>query len=276
MTRLLYLAIFITLFSCKPSYKMELANPTKYGGDLWQGYFTAYNGKHIPFTMGIKDESMTGEFKFLYGRILSGENIDRSFIRILLSDSIEMEVGLHAKLLGKVSRNSIEGVLIEPLLIDGVKAPFILKRKEGPRFKKEDVCTEIDPTGKWSLKFDSLKDLSNNRDLLRYNIDRASFLDLCREGDNLLGKTAIAGEGLQSFDGIMTEKGFKMASFHHAEPFLIEATFTDDNHFTATITSSTDSYKVKGVRDESISSDVKYNVSVLTGIILFIKGFFKL
>lgn len=271
----LFIGATLLLASCTRNYKIELADPIKYGGDMWQGYFLANNGTRIPFAMGIREESpMVEGRQNLNGAILSGHDLYTGFIS-LNKDSIRMRAGLHGYLLGKKKGDKIEGVLMDGVTIQHPKAPFVLHKSDKPRFRSVSKPTNISATGRWILNFGTLKDLSDMKELLRYNIDRATKLDLYREGDKIMGKTYIHGAGVQGFDGIMTGNGFKCASYHHTEPFLLEATFIDENHFEATITSITDIYKVRGTREDSKISNTSYTTSVLQGFFLTVKGFFK-
>ncbi len=264
------------LTSCTKSYKMTLADPIKHGGEMWRGYFVANNGKHIPFSMGIKEEPrIIADVPNLHGKILSGYNCYSSYI-ITIGDSLKIKSGLHSYLSAQRKGDKIEGIFMDGVKTQKPKAPFILIKNGPQAFKQEKNSTNIAFTGSWNLDFGALKDLSDTAELLRYNIDRARVLDLYKEDDLVLGKTYIDGAGTQGFYGKATKNGFQCTSYHHSEPFLIEATFIDENHFEAVITSITDSYKVKGSRASTSVVNIEHSASVIQGFLLYIKSVFKL
>lgn len=265
-----------TLFSCTKNYEITPADPIEYGGEMWHGYFIANKGKHIPFSMGIKEEEPAENGRRnRYGRILSGHDLYSAII-YNEGEFTRMQAGLHSYFIGKLEGDIFEGVLMDGVSEQHPKAPFKLKRNAEPPFKPFHTTSKKSATGRWNLDFGTLKDLSDMSELLRYNIDRARVLDLFQSENGLVyAKTYIGGAGIQGFHGAMTKNGFTCASYHHSEPFLLEVEFIDNNHFDGVITSVTDTYKVKGTRESSVKTNTEHTTSVVKGFYLFVKGFFK-
>ncbi len=262
--------IAVSIFSCSKNYKMELADPVKHGGEFWQGYFVGYNGTHIPMCLGIR-EDRPGESS-IEGYLVSGSETHRTYIR-QYKDSFEMKGGMHSMFLGKFEGDSLlSGVLEYGINEVSHRTKFYLRPSNRSRFETIENITDISATGTWLLNFET----DSLPFTLRYDMRRMREIDLYQNNDTIIASGYVYGEGKQGLDGVMTEVGFKMASFHHSEPFLIEAAFVDENNFMATVTSVTDTYTVKGLRKNQLKEDAEFSTSVFTGLLLTIKAFFRL
>lgn len=252
---------------------MELADPIRHGGEIWQGYFVGYNGKHIPMRLGIR-EDRPGESS-IEGYLVSGSETHRAYIT-QYADSFEMKGGMHSQFLGKFEGDSVlNGVLEYGInkLEHSIKFHLQHTAPIAPaRYAAVDTPTDILPTGTWKLDFE----VDSLPFSLRYDMRRMAEIDLYRSSDTIIASGYVYGEGKQGWDGVMTENGFNMASYHHSEPYLMEAVFVDANNFIATITSATDSYEVKGERKSQIEEDAQFSTSVFVGFFLTLKAFFRL
>lgn len=269
---LLILMSFPFLFlSCTKNYELESRDAGQYGYEVWQGHFLVENGVQIPLLFGV--EGKTGVRQV---RLFSGSELAHWSYWHEEADSVQFKAGLHSEFKGIRVDNTISGSYFDGVGTQVARAKFVAQKVEQQTspFAPVATPTPIVPTGTWQLDFGTLKDLSDPNELLRYTMDRVQTFDLYRKDHTIIGKAYGAG-GIQGFDGIMTSMGFICSSFHHAEPFLIEATFVDENTFDATITSTTDVFEVRGTRKSQTKEDTAYTGSVLRGFYLTVKAFFN-
>ena len=212
---------------------------------------------------------------FIYN---GGENEQIEYVKIV-EDSIIIRINSRGDLLaGKFNEDQtkIEGELrvgfgYSPKV---KRASFTAEKSNESRFSFSDKSTDIIPNGSWLLAFDTLKNQKrNNTDVLRYNIERPSNMQLYRQGDIIYGRMATNGSGIQSFEGVMTEDGFICSSLHHAEPFLTEVTFSDKDHFRGIITNSTDIYAFSATKKGKGQVATEDSTSILQGLLLLIKSY---
>lgn len=266
--------------SCSKSYELEPRDAGQYGYEVWQGHFIVQDGVNIPLLFGV--EGTEGEEGVRQVRIFSGSKLahwsywQEGIARDNSLDSISFKSGVHSKFKGIRKGDVISGVYLDGVNVKVERAKFVVEKKDKQQSAFPQIAkpTDVSPTGTWELDFGTLKDLSDSSELLRYNIDRVQTFDLYRNNHTVIGKAYGAG-GIQGFDGVMTEDGFICSSFHHSEPFLIEATFEDENTFDAKITSTTDVYKVRGKRKSQSREDAEFTGSVIEGIYLTLKAFFR-
>ncbi|MTG97427.1 hypothetical protein NWE55_15225 [Myroides albus] len=259
------------LFSCTKSYELESKDAGEHGYEVWQGNFIVQDGVHIPLLFGVEAKEGTRQV-----RLFSGPELAHWSYWIDRGDSISFQSGLHSEFKGIRQGDKISGIYIDGVRTKQERAKFEVQKveKQETPFPIITNPSAISPIGTWELNFGQLKDLSDSKELLRYNIDRVQTFDLYRNGNVVIGKAYGAG-GIQGFDGVMTSDGFICSSFHHSEPFLIEATFIDENTFDVEITSTTDTYKAIGKRKSQTIEDTEHTESVLRGIYLTLKGFFR-
>lgn len=260
--------------SCTKNYELESRDAGLYGYEVWQGHFILQNGVNIPILLGVEGKEGLRQVRLFSGSELAhwsywneiGDN----------HDSIRFKAGLHSEFKGTRKNNRISGVYLDGVNTKVERARFVVEKmdKQQSPFPQTDKPTNVVPTGTWELEFDTLKDLSDSNELLRYNIDRVQTFDLYRNNHTIVGKAYGAG-GIQGFDGVMTENGFICSSFHHSEPFLIEATFIDENTFDIKISSTTTVYNARAKRKHQTTEDAKYTGSVMEGIYLTLKAFFR-
>ncbi|MGL5262543.1 MAG: hypothetical protein ACRC9P_09185, partial [Bacteroides sp.] len=255
----------------------ELKDASQNGYEVWQGYFIVQDSIQIPLIFGVESETAIQQLRIYSGSELAywsywHEKKDPS----THIDSVSFKCGPNSEFRGVRKNNQIAGSYFEGIYTKKERAKFVAQKvdKQRPLFPKVANPSNISPTGTWILDFGTLKDLSEPAELLRYNIDRVQTFDLYRSKDNIIGK-AYGAKGVQGLSGVMSTKGFICASFHHSEPFLIEATFIDENTFDATISSSTDTYKLRGRRKSQIKENFDYTCSLIRGLYLNIKGFFN-
>ncbi|MDM1379753.1 hypothetical protein [Myroides marinus] len=274
---LLMLASLVSLcISCSKNYELERKDAGEYGCEVWQGHFIVQDGVRIPLLFGVEDKEGARQVRIVSGSELAHWSYwHEGEVRHESLDSISFKSGLHSEFRGTRNEDKISGVYLDGVMTKVERAKFEAEKvdKQQSPFPSITNPTTIVPTGTWRLDFGTLKDLSDSRELLRYNIDRVQTFDLYRKEGSIIGKAYGAG-GVQGFDGIMTENGFICSSFHHSEPFLIEGTFVDKNTFNAKITSTTDVYNVVGKRSSQTKEDVKHTGSVLSGLYRTLRAFF--
>lgn len=263
-----FLLFLFTFSSCSKNYKLELADPIEHGGEIWQGYFEGHNGVYIPMTLGIRTDSRENR----EGYLVSGSETHRKIIWTE-GDSTKMKGGMHSMLIWKFDTDStLWGVLEDGILKIERRTKFFLEKTDRRHFQTVENTTPISPTGTWKLDFE----VDSLPFTLRYDFRQAGSIDFYRANDTIIGEGRAYGAGKQGWDGVMTEKGFVCASYHHSEAFLMNATFIDENHFEATITTVDNTYGVKGVRKNQMQEDAEFSSSVFVGFLLFIKAFFRL
>lgn len=265
---LLLIVSLLFFYSCSKTYEMELANPIEHGGEIWQGYFVIHNGVHVPMTLGIREDTRGNR----EGYLVSGTETHRDNIWTE-GDSVKMEGGLHSMLQWKFETDStLWGVLEDGINRVERRTKFFLKKGDAPRFKQVENASPISLTGTWNLEFE----MDSIPFTLRYDIRQARSIDFFRTNDTIIGEGRAYGAGKQGWDGVMTEKGFVCASYHKSEVFLMEATFVDQNHFDAVVTTIDNVYNIKGIRKNQLKEDVEFSSSVFVGFLLFVKAFFGL
>lgn len=265
------------LSSCSKSYELEPRDAGQYGYEVWQGHFIVQDGVHIPLLFGVEGSEGVRQV-----RIFSGSELAHSSYWQEGSeghtglDSVHFKSGVHSEFRGVRKGDTVSGVYLDGVNTKVERAKFVVEKKDKQESAFPQIAkpTDVSPTGTWELDFGTLKDLSDANELLRYTIDRVKTFDLYRNNHTVIGRAYGAG-GIQGFDGVMTENGFICSSFHQSEPFLIEATFIDENTFDAKITSTTDVYEVRGKRKSQNTEDAEFTGSVIQGIYLSLKAFFR-
>lgn len=263
--------------SCTKSYELEPRDAGQYGYEIWQGHFIVQNGVQIPLLFGVEGKTGMRQVRLFSGSELAhwsywheGEDWHTAV------DSVSFETGLHSEFRGTRKGDTIAGIYLDGVGTKVERAKFKAQKVDQYKSPFTEVAhpTPIVPTGTWHLDFGTLKDLSDPKELLRYTMDRVQTFDLYRKDQMMIGKAYGAG-GVQGFDGMMTADGFICSSFHHSEPFLIVGTFIDENTFDATITSTTDVFQVRGTRKSQAKENTEHTGSVLKGLYLTVKAFFK-
>ena len=184
-----------------------------------------------------------------------------------------MQSGLHSVLKGVyINDTTIQGELQYGIGKKDRKTPFVLYETQGERFLKQDSLTPIDFNGTWTLDFHN----PIGEFTLDYDMRYMKQIDISRQGHIVIAKGTIAFEGIQGLDGVVTQDGFMLASFHHSQPYLIQATFIDENHFEATLISVSDIYEFTGTRKNSLAVDSEFSEGVFRGFYMYVKAFFGL
>lgn len=271
LIKVFLLSICLIGIGCTKSYKMELYNPIKHGGNIWQGYFLAADSIKIPLGLGMRqDDPSSG---FIEGYLVSGTQVIRKAI-FKKDNTFEMQVGLHSKLVGTFENDSVlKGNLIYSLGKIQRQTPFALYLAEDNSYpyKTTEITTLIDPTGTWELEFPQRDSIFS----LVYDLRNMKQLDIYRSGDTIISQGYISGEGTHSMDGVLNENGFTMASFYHGVPFLVEANFIDFNSFSGVVYNDEINYPIIGKRKNQLKEDKEFTSSVFQGFIQFIKAFFN-
>lgn len=274
---LILMSFTFIFLSCTKNYELESRNAGQYGYEIWQGHFIVQNGIQIPLLFGVEGKTEIRQVRIFSGSELAHWSYWHQWENGHASpDSVHFKAGLHSEFRGIRKGNTISGTYFDGVGTWVERAKFVAKKVEQQTSPFTSVAnpSPIIPTGTWDLDFGTLKDLSDPNELLRYPMDRVQTFDLYRKDHTIIGKAYGAG-GIQGFDGVMTTTGFICSSFHHAEPFLIEATFIDENTFDATITSTTDIFKVRGTRKSQTKEDTKHTGNRIRGLYLTVKAFFK-
>ncbi|MHC5361595.1 hypothetical protein [Myroides sp. LJL110] len=254
---------------CTKASKIELLDPVIHGGQLYQGYFLTKDSIKIPLQLGIRQDNPDSQI--IEGYIVSGDQLTREYIT-KKKDSFIMKSGMHGFLKGVFLHDSlIAGELQNGIGKNKTKTPFVIYKSNKQDLVGCSNLTKINIQGTWELEFEKLPDKFS----LDYDIRQIKQIDMYSSDHIALARAYTPSSAVQGFQGVLTSKGFKMASFHSSQPFLFCGEFIDQDNFVATINTATESYDLKGKRKASFDSDLEYTNSVIKGFILFLKGFFQ-
>lgn len=273
MLRKLYQIVFVLfsvvlLIGC--TYEMKKVDNITLD-NRWRGEFIVQN-KEVPFVFSLTEEPLNIDGYRIV--ILNGGEKDQLETVQIEGQNLKVALSYDQKdvLEGIIRENEIEGKLRKKVSDTYLESPFKAYKSNEPRFKKIEEITDIFPDGMWILKYDTLKNLKNNADLFRHNIDRFVNLQLFRKDNEIIGSIKPIGQG---FEGVMTANGFICSSFYKSEPYLMEGEFINDQEFKGTITTLTDIYTFNALKQSDNEVTAETSENALKTLILLIKSYFE-
>lgn len=235
----------------------EVNNPYRY-----KAIFSVKN-KQIPVSFILQPEQLN-----VYGlrlRIIDGPIQSQLEHPRISHDTLYAPLNPHKSLSinALITKENIKGELI------GVGSnkqtlttPFTAYRSNEPRFALPEFHTDIPATGTWTLQTTLV-------DSTAYYVPLLSVTEkiyLYQTAASLIGShTRDLG-----YDGVMTKDGFMLSSFTKGRPILLEATYTDLNTITGTITTDSESYSFTGKRN----SELKKTTDTSKSLLYLLRGLF--
>ncbi|MFD0700029.1 hypothetical protein [Myroides pelagicus] len=218
--------------------------------------------KQIPVNFILQPEQLNA-----YGlrlRIIDGPILNQLEHPRITHDTLYVPLDLHQtrSLKALMTTEHIKGEL---LTADADKqvliTPFTAYRSNKPRFDLPESYTDISATGTWTIQTALVDSTAYYVPLL----STTEKIYLYQTAASLIGShTRDLG-----YDGVMTSDGFVLSSFTKARPILVEATYTDQNTITGSITTDSETYSFTGKRNSQLkkASDTSKSVfNLLRGL----------
>lgn len=209
-----YLFFLVVIGICLASCQEAKNNRLKDG--KWRAEFSIQNEK-VPFQFEVVNATdssanlylINGAERFpVKGIYYSGDSV---FIPIEAYDT---------QLVGVIEDGRLNGVFKKNFVDGDAGIPFVAELNKADRFEKVQDQTSISVSGRWDIQFISAKgDTTNNVGIFEYR------------GDELAGSILTQSGDLRYLDGVMTSDGFKLSAFGGLSPYLVTASFDDNNSF---------------------------------------------
>jgi len=234
------LFILMILSACTP-HSNEL-----WKDGLWRGELAVADSKQVPFLFEVKNANtdstvvtlINGEERVpLAGIVYSGDTV------IIPIESFD------AKIVTKISGNSMEGLLLKNYIDDDTGISFKAKRGKTFRFEPVAQPTSISIDGKWDVLFIQGSDTSHNVGIFTSVNQIVTGSILTNSGD------------LRFLEGIVTEDGVKLSAFGGLMPHLIEIRFLNKDSFEGEFNTAKSKTKLTGVRNDKAALADAYSLA---------------
>ena len=216
---------------------------------LWRGELAVANNKQAPFLFEVSNVTtdtatvtlINGEERVALGGVtFQGDTL---VIPIVAYDAV---------IRGVVTKNRIEGLFIKNYIENDPGIPFTALYGEEARFAPAAQPVDIAIDGKWGVLFIGEKgDTARNVGIFQSEDARVTGSILTNSGD------------LRFLEGAYTEVGVALSAFGGLSPYLIEITFTDNDHFEGIFYTSRGTTQLRGSRNDEAALADPYSLAGL-------------
>ncbi|MBK5194745.1 MAG: TlpA family protein disulfide reductase [Proteiniphilum sp.] len=238
---LLLILIVAGILSCERKSTLQ--------SGIWRGELTVANNKQAPFLFEVNNVTAdTATVTLINGE----ERVELSGVAFHGDTLIIPIVAYDAAIKGVVAENRIEGRFIKNYIDNDPGVPFTALYGEEARFIAAEHPTDIAIDGKWEVLFIGEKG------------DTARNVGIFQSDDQIVTGSILTNSGdLRFLEGAYTQDGVHLSAFGGLSPYLIEITFTDNDHFEGTFYTSRGTTQLSGSRNDEAALADPYSLARL-------------
>jgi thiol-disulfide isomerase/thioredoxin len=242
MKKIIFLILIIAgVLSCERKSNLQ--------SGIWRGELAVAGNKQAPFLFEVNNDGAdTAIVTLINGEervVLSGVTFpgDSIIIPIIAYDAV---------IKGVLTDDSIEGRFIKNYIEDDHGVPFTARQGKGARFAPAVSPTDIAIDGKWEVHFIGEKG------------DTTHNVGIFQSDDQIVTGSILTNSGdLRFLEGVYTQDGVQLSAFGGLSPYLIEITFTGNNHFTGTFYTTRGTTQLSGRRNDEAALADPYSLAGL-------------
>jgi thiol-disulfide isomerase/thioredoxin len=207
------------------------------------------NDKHAPFRFEVNNVTAdTATITLINGE----ERVELSGVTLHGDTIVIPIVAYDAVIKGLVTENRIEGRFIKNYLENDPGIPFTALYGKEARFMGAEHPTDIAIDGKWEVLFIGEKG------------DTARNVGIFQSEDAIVTGSILTNSGdLRFLEGAYTQDGVALSAFGGLSPYLIEITFTDNDHFEGIFYTSRGTTQLSGSRNDAAALADPYSLAGL-------------
>ena len=233
--------ISVAIISCNKQVSLQ--------SGIWQGELAVANNKQTPFLFevdGLSNDSVTIT-------LINGEERVELKGVTLQDDSITIPIiAYDAVIKGSLTNNRIEGRFIKNYIENDPGIVFTAQFGERNRFAPAENPTEINVDGKWEVLF------------INENGDSTQNVGVFKSDNQIVTGSILTSTGdLRFLEGAYTNDGVHLSAFGGLSPYLIELTFSDNDHFTGIFFTSRGTTQLLGTRNDEATLADPYSIAQL-------------
>ena len=216
---------------------------------IWRGELAVDKNKQAPFLFeinGANSDSITAT-------LINGEERVQLNNVTLQGDSITIPIiAYDAVIKGSITDNKIEGRFIKHYIDNDSGIPFTAQLGNENRFPSAENPTDIEIDGKWQIFFINEKG------------DTTQNVGVFKSDDQIVTGSILTNTGdLRFLEGAYTENGVDLSAFGGLSPYLIEVTFSDNDHLTGNFYTANGTTQLQGVRNDEAALADPYSLAQL-------------
>jgi len=216
---------------------------------IWRGELAVAGNRQAPFLFEVhRVSSDTATVTLINGE----ERVELAGVTLQDDSLVIPIVAYDAVIRGVVTADSIEGRFIRNYLENDPGVPFTARYGEAARFAPAEHPTDKAIDGKWEVHFIGEKG------------DTTHNVGIFQSDDALVTGSILTSSGdLRFLEGAYTYDGVQLSAFGGLSPYLIEITFTDDDHFTGTFYTARGTTQLSGSRNDEAALADPYSLARL-------------
>jgi len=242
MKKIMFLILIVAgILSCE-------RNSTLQSG-LWRGTLAVADDRQAPFLFEVNNVTTdTATVTLINGEervVLSGVTLqgDSIIIPIIAYDAV---------IKGSLKDNGIEGRFIKNFIENDPGVPFTALYGDEARFAPAEHPTANAIDGRWEVLFIAAEG------------DTTRNVGIFQSEDAIVTGSILTNSGdLRFLEGAYTHDGVQLSAFGGLSPYLIEITFTGDDHFTGTFYTTRGTTQLSGSRNDEAALADPYSLAGL-------------
>ncbi|NLY23636.1 MAG: TlpA family protein disulfide reductase [Bacteroidales bacterium] len=216
---------------------------------IWRGELSVAGNKQAPFLFEVNNDGAdTASVTLINGEervVLSGVTLQGDSVVIPI-------VAYDAVIKGVATDDAIEGRFIKNYIENDQGVPFTARHGQGARFAPAENPTGIAIDGKWEVHFIGEKG------------DTTHNVGIFQSDDQIVTGSILTNSGdLRFLEGAYTQDGVQLSAFGGLSPYLVEITFTDNNHFTGIFYTTRGTTQLSGSRNDEAALADPYSLAGL-------------
>jgi len=242
MKKIIFLILIIAgILSCEKKSTLQ--------SGLWRGELAVANDKQAPFLFEVNNVTTdTATITLINGE----ERVELSGVTLQGDSIIIPIIAYDAVIKGVVKDDGIEGRFIKNYIENDPGVPFTALYGKEARFSPAEHPTDTAIDGKWEVLFIGEKG------------DTARNVGIFQSQDAIVTGSILTNSGdLRFLEGAYTQDGVHLSAFGGLSPYLIEITFTDNDHFTGTFYTSRGTTHLSGSRNDEAALADPYSLAGL-------------
>jgi len=216
---------------------------------IWRGELAVADNRQAPFLFEVTRVSTdTATVTLING----AERVELTGVTLQDDSLVIPIVAYDAVIRGVVTDDSIEGRFIKNYMENDPGVPFTARYGEAARFAPAENATDKAIDGKWEVLFIAAEG------------DTTHNVGIFQSDDQIVTGSILTNSGdLRFLEGVYTQDGVQLSAFGGLSPYLIEITFTDNDHFTGIFYTTRGTTLLSGSRNEEAALADPYSLARL-------------